>query len=296
MASPCQFLLPWELHFPAASHERRDNRFCCVLWFCLSLLCLSDAPRQTGIRIADERDWWWCHPSCEHHHICYSVCQATMLPHIYLFLKRTCCNTRTNLPLLFCFLVNLLQQHVSMLLNMLKHKHTSDYLAVYCQETSTRKSLEAPYVRWMDDGSRLSSCATCGVVMVTWSVDDWIQMVCWVCLQRSWYCFRYDHWFKITALSLIPHGSTSGKSVGSSEHEHPGNYVLIRLRLASLVNLPVYTGLICDYQWFFRNWKRRLQPFQLITLFSVCVFLLGSAPILQVANLTGYICLSSLLT
>jgi len=105
------------------------------------------------------------------------------------------------------------------------------------------------------------SCATCGVVMVTWSVDDWIQMVCWVCLQRSWYCFRYDHWFKITALSLIPHGSTSGKSVGSSEHEHPGNYVLIRLSLGSLVNLPVYTGLICDYQWFFRNWKRRLQPF-----------------------------------
>ena len=92
---------------------------------------------------------------CEHHHICYSVCQATMLPHIYLKKReRTCCNTRTNLPLLFCFLVNLLQQHVSMLLNMLKHKHTSDYLAVYCQETSTRKSLEAPYVRWMDDGSQ----------------------------------------------------------------------------------------------------------------------------------------------
>jgi hypothetical protein len=53
---------------------------------------------------------------------------------------------------------------------------------------------------------------------------------------------------KITALSLILHCSTSGKSVGSSEHEHPGNYVLIRLRLASLVNLPVYMGLICDYQ------------------------------------------------
>jgi len=31
--------------------------------------------------IAAERDWWRCHPSCEHHHICYSICRATMLPH-----------------------------------------------------------------------------------------------------------------------------------------------------------------------------------------------------------------------
>ena len=134
---------------------------------------------------------------CEHHHICYSVCEATMLPHIYLKKKeRTCCNTRTNLPLLFLFLGKVATTACKyMLLNMLKHKHTSDCLAVSYQETSTRKSLEAPYVRWMDDGSRLSSCATCGVVMVTWwSVDVWIQMVCWVCLQCSWFCFRYDHW------------------------------------------------------------------------------------------------------
>jgi hypothetical protein len=140
--------------------------------------------------------------------------------------------------------------------------------------------------------SLLPSCASCGVVMVTWSVDDWIQMVCWVCSQCSWYCFRYDHWLKIAAQSLILHCSTSGKFSWSSEH--PGDYVLIRLRLASLVNLPVYMGLICDYQWFFRNWKRRLQPFSWSRCFqSACSCWGLLTPILQVANLTGHICLSS---
>ena len=75
--------------------------------------------------------------------------------HLFKKKERTCCNTRTNLPLLFLFLGKVATTECKyMLLNMLKHKHTSDCLAVSYQETSTRKSLEAPYVRWMDDGSQ----------------------------------------------------------------------------------------------------------------------------------------------
>jgi hypothetical protein len=70
IASPSQILLSW-----------RENRFCWVLWF----ICrLSDTPSQIGKLDSSRKkgtDGGVCHPSCEHHHIWYSICQATMLPH-----------------------------------------------------------------------------------------------------------------------------------------------------------------------------------------------------------------------
>ena len=145
----------------------------------------------------------------------------------------------------------------------------------------------------------LSRFATCCFQVM--QCMDWWMVICSVrWLDAYWcakflskcssYCFRYGCCLRIAGLSLILHCSTSGKSDQGMSIRRT---MFDKVETCKSGEPPGLYDFDREYQWFLRNWKGEFSLSFDHPVFSLCTLLLGSIPILQVANLTGLCPLNS---